>query len=264
MQSSDQPIISPANPHRSSLRLFPGSLIKVAGRPRPNAVRFAINLQTGPSFNPRDDLVLHLSPCFNPPRIIRNTLQNGVWGLEESWGNGTILSPHAPFEIMIYNQENHFKIAINGVHYCEFQHRMRYQEVTHLTIDGDVDIDRITVTSMGEQQPIQPPMPQYSGGQPSGYNNYPPNPPLPSMPPMPSSAGGGYNPTSANYPPLPTASTGIYPAAPPMPQAPYGGPPQPQYVPQGNYPYPGGPQGPNAAPHGYQGGYPVSRYYQNG
>ena len=219
----EHPIVNPPNPYVGTLRVFPGTLIKVAGRPRPNATRFAINFQTGPSLNPRDDLALHLSPCFTPPRLVRNSLQHGAWGLEEAWGNGAIVNPHSPFEIMILAEPDQFKIAINGAHFCEFRHRIPYHQITHLTIDGDVDIDRITVSSnpqMATQQP-QPP----AAYQPSNAPPYPTQPSMP-MPPMYPNLGPNQAPPS-HYPampagPMPTPSSyasgfpqaGPYPAQP--------------------------------------------------
>lgn len=242
------PIVNPPNPYVGTLRIFPGTLVKINGQARPNATRFAINFQTGPSLNPRDDLALHLSPCFTPPRIVRNSLRSGAWGLEEAWGNGQILSPHQPFEIYILAEPDQFKIAINGAHYCEFKHRIAYQEISHLTIDGDVDISQILITE--SQQPnYQPPQPTSAPYPTSGPVGMP-------MPGMYPSIGGMY-PTPAGVAPgsgypVPTPGTGPYPAAAgPMPTGSSYGAYPPSY-PQSTM---GGP-----APTGssYLGQYPVS------
>lgn len=260
----EHPIMNPPNPYVGTLRIFPGTLVKISGRPRPNATRFAINFQTGPSLNPRDDLALHLSPCFTPPRVIRNSLRNGAWELEESWGNGNVINPHQPFEIMILAEPDQFKIAINGMHYCEFKHRIPYQEITHLTIDGDLDIERITITSGPQPQPS----PAYHQPSAPPTSNMPPYPtsnamgmPMPSAyptlpgngPPQPT---GFYPPTSGYAPPssgpMPAAATYMsgYPSQPPAGQYPPN-----QYQPG---PYPTVPAGPSPAGATYQGGYPVS------
>lgn len=252
--------MNPPNPYVGTLRIFPGTLVKVSGRPRPNAVRFAINFQTGPSLNPRDDLALHLSPCFTPPRIIRNSLQRGVWGLEEAWGNGSLVTPHQPFEIIVLVEPDQFKIAINGAHYCEFRHRIPYQQITHLTIDGDVDIEKITVTQSSQEQPAYQP----SAPAPANNTPYPPyptvNPGMP-MPPMYPTLGPSQPPS--HYPSMPQMPAGPMPAAAGYssgyPQAP--GPYPAAGHQQGPYtqaPYMGGP-----APAGgsYQSGYPVSSDY---
>lgn len=244
----DQPIINPPNPYIGVLRLFPGTLIRISGKPQPNAVKFAINFQTGPSINPRDDLALHLSPWFSPPPTIkRNSLINGRWGTEESWCNGNILNPHQQFEIMILNEPQAFKIAINGVHFCEFIHRIPYQQVTHLTIDGDVDISQIHVTSPSYQQ--APPMMQQ---QPQPSCPYPTMP----MPPLyPNLAGStpNYPPSSAPPYSAPSQMPGIQG---PMPTPAYGQQQPYQHSYQAG-PMPGQP-GPAPTPANYMSGYPVS------
>lgn len=257
----EHPILNPPNPYVGTLRIFPGTLVKVAGRPRPNATRFAINFQTGPSINPRDNLALHLSPCFTPPRVVRNSLQHGAWGLEEAWGNGTVVNPHEPFEIMILAEPEQFKIAINGMHYCDFRHRIPFQEITNLTIDGDVDIDRISIISSSVppspapfyNQPTAPPTTTPYPPYPSGTPNAMPMPPMyPNLPsgggPMPS-AGPYPTPSSYNMPPAggPAPAGATY-----MSGYPHSGPSA-----AGGHQYP--PGGPNPAGASYQhGGYPVS------
>lgn len=280
----EQPIVNPANPYVGNLRIFPGTLVKVAGRPRPNATRFAINFQTGPSINPRDDLALHLSPCFTPPRVIRNSLISGSWGIEEAWGNGTVVNPHAPFEIMILAEHEQFKIAINGAHYCEFRHRVPYQQITHLSIDGDLDIDRISVSSAeSSAAPYRPPQSTAYSQQPPAYQHPSAPPPAPQSSqstPYPTVPNSGM-PMPPMYPNLTPQSmpSGPYPSVPsmqpppgpmPMPSSyasgyPQAGPYQPPT--SGGYQH-GGPQypqgppmgGPAPAPSGYQHGgpYPVS------
>lgn len=264
------PIVNPPNPYVGTLRLFPGTLVKVNCRPRPNASRFAINFQNGPSLNPRDDLALHLSPCFNPPRIVRNSLINGQWGLEEAFGNGSTFTPHQPFEFMILCEPDKYKIAVNGGHYCEFRHRMPYEHVSHLSIDGDVDIDRIQITSSSSSS-------SSSSYQPSAPN--PPYPvgntnmPMPSIyptlvpsdsragpyPPMPTPAAAPYAPPVPQGAPGPVPTGGHYssgygPAGYGQPAAP-AGPPYPQ---AGPYPAPGPASGPQPTGGYYQSGYPVS------
>lgn len=249
----DQPIIHPSNPYLGVVRVFPGTMIRINGMPRPNATEFNINLQTGPSINPRDDLALHLRPCFTPPRIYRNSLIQGSWGAGETWGNGSSINPHQPFEILILNENTEFKIAVNGAHFCEFKHRIPFQQITHLTIDGDVDIHKIHITSPAYQT-ASAPQPPLAHTQPNCP--YPINPPM-SMP-MPSlypSLPG----TGSNYPPAPVpgySQPSAIPGVPgPMPTPAYTQQPYPP--PYGGSQIPGQP-GPAPMPANQMGGYPVS------
>lgn len=242
-----QPIFNPQNPYIGVVRLFPHTLIRINGKPRPNAMRFAINLQTGPSVNPRDDLALHLSPCFTPPRIVRNSLVNGNWGVEEAWGDGSIINPYQQFEILILTEQDQYKIAINGTHFCEFRHRIPYQHVTNLTIDGDVDIHQIHITS----PPDQPATTYQPQAPPQTNCPYPMNPtmPTPSLyPSVPVVAPSYPSAAATGYPPqVPSMIPGT---AGPMPTPAYGG--HQPYGPQ----IPGIP-GPAPTP-SYSSGYPVS------
>lgn len=169
------------------------------------------------------------------------------------------MSPHAPFEFIILCEPDQFKIALNGAHYCEFRHRIPIHEITHLSIDGDVQVERITITSSTSsyQQPAYQPSAPYSSSMP--------------MPPVYPNLPGGPQPTGASgYPavPQPTGAGG-YPAAPNMYPSMPAGP-----VPTGAYSgassgYPGGPvpypSSGMAAPYpgqgqagAYRGAYPVS------
>lgn len=264
----EQPILNPPNPYVGTLRVFPGTLVKVSGRPRPNATRFAINFQNGPSLNPRDDLALHLSPCFTPPRIVRNTLRHGAWGLEEAWGNGTVVNPHQPFEIMILAEPDQFKIAINGSHFCEFKHRIPFSEITHLTIDGDVDIERIAISASSYAPAYQPPTAPVVPPYPATGTGVGMPMPMPGM--YPTLAPGGAGGPPAPYPaanPYPSASM---PPTGPMPtgasySSGYPGQAGPAGYGQAPGPYPQAPYMGGPAPMGstYQGGYPVSMNFRH-
>lgn len=72
--------------------------------------RFSINLQCGPSVNPRSDIALHLSADFNRNVIIRNTIQNWSWGVEESLG-GMPLARGRPFQINVTCEASRFMVS---------------------------------------------------------------------------------------------------------------------------------------------------------
>ncbi|XP_034255938.1 galectin-7-like [Thrips palmi] len=122
--------------------IFPGRMIRVQGTVHPSAQRFAINLQCGPNTEPRDNIALHFSPQFVTHTVIRNSLQNLMWGPEESLGYFPF-SPGQAFEIILLCEATHFKIAVNGAHYTEFEHRLAFQTVSHITIDGDIQLSAV-------------------------------------------------------------------------------------------------------------------------
>ncbi|KAK3921371.1 Galectin-5 [Frankliniella fusca] len=122
--------------------IFPGRMIRIQGRVLPSALRFAVNLQCGPNTEPRDDIAIHFSPQFDSQKVIRNSLHNLMWGPEESLGFFPF-SQGQPFELILLCEATHFKIAINGQHYTEFEHRMAFQTVSHITVDGDIELTSV-------------------------------------------------------------------------------------------------------------------------
>lgn len=217
-----------------------GTLIRIQGTPHHAARCFAVNLQCGPNVHPRDDIALHLSPVFSPPpRVVRNSIQAQQWGPEESHGDPFPLVAGQKFEILVLTEHDHYKIAINGMHYAEFRHRIPIQRVTHLAIDGDTTINLIQFE--GSPSMAAPPAPMYP---PLGDMSMPM--PVPVMPSGRVSPYGGDGGHGAPYPTQPG-----YPAA-GYPPAPGGGYP-PGGMPAG-YPSGGGYPGGGAYPGG--GGYP--------
>lgn len=203
------PTYSPGIPYFGIIDggFHPGKLVRIQGTVLPAANRFAINLQCGQ----RDDIALHVAPRFNENYITRNSLQNMAWGVEENHGHMPLARGHG-FEIIILCDPTHYKIAVNGQHYTEFGHRIPYQRVTYLAIDGDVTVSLI----------------QYEGGScvPAAGVGFAHPPTVPGSLPYP---------TNPVYPPLP----GTVPYGAPPPQVPggytylhgYG-----QGYPPGNYP----------------------------
>ena len=123
--------------------LIPGKMLRVQGKVPSSAERFAINYQLGPNINPRDDIAIHLSPRFSDGIITRNHIQSMSWGPEENGGPMWIQSGEE-FEIILLCEQLQYKIAVNGRHFTEFAHRLPYLKVTHLVIDGDVEVKLIS------------------------------------------------------------------------------------------------------------------------
>ncbi|KAJ8912838.1 hypothetical protein NQ315_007969 [Exocentrus adspersus] len=164
--------------------------------------KFNINLQTGPNAKPRDDAALHISVRLNQGYIARNSYVNGAWGDEE--GNGTLtIGPAQSFEILILTDTNNFKVAVNGQHFCEYSHKIPFENISHLLIDGDVAITLISwelsvPPTQGEPAAEPSSMNVNSSQHFNANQNFPPNSYQP--PPM------GYNqsqygPPMANVPP---------------------------------------------------------------
>ncbi|XP_012286911.1 collagen alpha-1(III) chain [Orussus abietinus] len=186
---SSSPVLNPEIPYVGDVEggLFPGKMVKIQGKVPPEAVRFAINYQLGPNLNPRDDIAIHVSPRFPEGFITRNHIEGMSWGPEENEGP-LIIQPGQRFEIIILCEQHCYKIAVNGNHFTEFRHRLPFQKVSHLIIDGDVEVTSIFY----EIIPVGPPR------SPRDATPVPDVPPVNIGPPPP---GGIYPTISPQIPP---------------------------------------------------------------
>ncbi|EGK97239.1 AGAP013132-PA [Anopheles gambiae str. PEST] len=90
--------------------------------------RFNINLQVGPNVDPRDNSALHISIRPREGLIVRNTYQFQSWGVEERFG-GCPVQKRSYFDVSITVKPDSYGIAVNGCHFCDFNHRMPYASV---------------------------------------------------------------------------------------------------------------------------------------
>ncbi|KAF2897130.1 hypothetical protein ILUMI_09051 [Ignelater luminosus] len=58
------------------------------------------------------------------------------------------------FEIVLVCDFNHFKVIINERHSCKFLERIHYDRISHLAIDGDVSIIKISYETNSPNRPI--------------------------------------------------------------------------------------------------------------
>ncbi|KAL1513137.1 hypothetical protein ABEB36_002594 [Hypothenemus hampei] len=192
-----QPIVNPELPFVDEIPsgLQPGKMIRFQGVTHPNSDRFNINFATGPNSKPRDDTALHISVRLNQGYIARNSYRNGAW--QDEQGSGKLpIGKAQSFEIIVLVDPNHYKVAVNGQHFCEFPHRIPYDEVTHLLLDGDVALTLISFEGIvlpGPETSTQSSQVNASGpgGPQFGLPQYGPPPGVYGPPP---SNYGGYGP----------------------------------------------------------------------
>lgn len=228
------PVYSPTIPF---LGLVPGglrsgSMVRIKGVVNNHGERCQINIQTGAALNPRDDVVLHISIRPNESAIVRNTLQNQVWGTEERWG-GCPIAYGQVFDVLVLAEVNQWKIAINGNHHSTFSHRLPVHTAQYVSVSGGCVIHSITA-EMDSAPGTGGVAPPYPGTVPGG-----PHPP-PYMPPYVPPHGGptiGFTPVPPPMPPPPpyTPTPGYPPAAGGSGHFP-GGPPYPGYPHNPGYP----------------------------
>ncbi|PWA29622.1 hypothetical protein CCH79_00007907 [Gambusia affinis] len=84
------------------------------------------------------DVVFHFNPRFNEQTIVRNSNLGGYWGPEEREGPFPFAEGRR-FELKILVEEDMFKVAVDGTHLLEYEHRVGgLEEVTVLRVTGDV------------------------------------------------------------------------------------------------------------------------------
>lgn len=98
-----------------------------------NATRFSINLECGSS----EQVALHVNPRFDQKEIVRNHYENGLWGIEDTYGP-IGMEVGTDFMITIGCDEHGFRIARNGYLLAHFERRLDPETVTQVTIRGDV------------------------------------------------------------------------------------------------------------------------------
>lgn len=134
-----------------------GAMIRIRGHIAQVLTNFIqINVQTGPALGPSDDINLHLSIRPDQGIIVRNHMKNREWGAEERNG-GCPIARGQFVEMLILGQANCFKVAINGKHFCEFNHRLPLTSANFIYVAGEMTIESITIG--GDVPPSAPPMP---------------------------------------------------------------------------------------------------------
>ncbi|KAM4754918.1 galectin-4-like [Cyanocitta cristata] len=168
--------------------LWPGMAIYVQGVVKPQPDRFRIDLATGPSKGA--DVVLHLNPRFGEGVAVLNSRRGKHWG-DEQRRELHPLCPGGPFEIVISVTPEGYRILVNGTFFEQFPHRLPPEQVTAVTVDGDLELHSASV--MGGAGACPPCVPVSLGrvggpkvglgGTPAGFEGSPGDGAAPHLPP---------------------------------------------------------------------------------
>ncbi|NXA57323.1 LEG4 protein, partial [Nothocercus julius] len=120
--------------------LRPGMSIYVQGVVPPRANRFRIDLGAGAE----GPLALHVNPRFDQAAAVFNSRQGGAWGAEQRRPLGP-LARGSPFELVISVTPGGYRLLLNGSDFEEFPHRLPPEQVTTVTVDGDVQLQAVNV-----------------------------------------------------------------------------------------------------------------------
>ncbi|MFH4984633.1 hypothetical protein AB6A40_011342 [Gnathostoma spinigerum] len=124
-------------PYNAIAHLVPGKRLDIAAMPTGN--RINVNL-----YNKNHEYVLQISIRFNEGAIVRNTMENGMWGAEERSG-GMPISKGEIFDLTIINEEYSFQIFFNGQRFATYAHRKSPSDIETVEIDGDADVLSVTI-----------------------------------------------------------------------------------------------------------------------
>ncbi|CAJ1074937.1 galectin-5-like [Xyrichtys novacula] len=111
-------------PHSEKLPsgVYDKMLITIKGTVNQHPNQITLDMMSG------KDVVFHLNPRFNEAGkrvIVRNSCMGGKWGKEERDLSNFPFSPGSSFEMKILCTNNCYRVAVNGSHLLEFQHRCR-------------------------------------------------------------------------------------------------------------------------------------------
>ncbi|XP_064237411.1 galectin-4 [Aotus nancymaae] len=153
-----QPTYNPTLPYCKPIPggLSVGTSVYIQGVASDHMKRFFVNFLVGQ--DPGSDIALHFNPRFDGlDKVVFNTLQGGKWGSEEK-KRSMPFKKGAAFELVIMVLAEHYKVVVNGNPFYEYGHRLPLQMVTHLQVDGDLQLQSINF--IGGQPPPPPQGPQ--------------------------------------------------------------------------------------------------------
>uniref|UniRef100_H0VZ70 Galectin n=1 Tax=Cavia porcellus TaxID=10141 RepID=H0VZ70_CAVPO len=151
-----QPTYNPTLPYNSPIPggLSVGMSVYIQGVAKENMNRFAVNFMVGGS--PGSDIAFHFNPRFDGwDKVVFNTQQGGQWGQEER-KKSMPFSRGSPFELVFMILQEHYKVVVNGNPFYEYRHRLPLQMVTHLHVDGDLQLQSINFLG-GQSAPTHVP-----------------------------------------------------------------------------------------------------------
>uniref|UniRef100_A0A8C5TYQ7 Galectin n=1 Tax=Malurus cyaneus samueli TaxID=2593467 RepID=A0A8C5TYQ7_9PASS len=168
------------------------------------------------------DVALHLNPRFGGGVAVLNSRRGGHWGDERR----RELHPFcagSPFEIVINVTPEAYRILVNGTFFDEFPHRLPPEQVTAVTVSGDLELHSASVMGGGVRPKTTP---DPNATQTPQTPNPPQNTPDPNRTPNPA-------PDPKPCPrPKPCPDPKIAPQTPPHVPKPHPNPPpHPKFIP---------------------------------
>lgn len=129
--------------------LSSGMEITLKGRMKLLPQSFYINLQQGCQLWPHPNVHLHLNPRFaaedSEHVVVVNGWMRGSWGSEQIY-NRCRFRPGEPFSIVIYVEDQRYRVMVNGLQQAAMFHRAPPSLVDTLVVRGDLFINHVGIS----------------------------------------------------------------------------------------------------------------------
>uniref|UniRef100_A0A1W7RAH5 Galectin n=1 Tax=Hadrurus spadix TaxID=141984 RepID=A0A1W7RAH5_9SCOR len=102
-----------------------------------DASRFSVNFQV--TSDAASDIAFHLNPRFDEGDVVMNSRTSDEWGGEERTGK-LPFRQMSQFLICITTLQQGYEVEINDEYMAVFDHRIPYDKVTSIRIEGDINI----------------------------------------------------------------------------------------------------------------------------
>ncbi|CAG9538047.1 unnamed protein product [Cercopithifilaria johnstoni] len=126
-------------PYTALAEVIPGRRLDISVLP--TGKRFNINL-----YNNNRKHAMQISVRFNEGTVVRNAMENNMWGREEREG-GMPIAKGEIADITIINEKFSFQIFFNGVRFTTFAHRGSPDDIKMLEIDGECEVFSVTINN---------------------------------------------------------------------------------------------------------------------
>lgn len=124
--------------------MAPGTRVVVSGVVDKKPSRFHINLQTEAGDDA--DVALHFSPRFEDRVLVRlNSQDSDIWHDEVRVSGASCFGPETPFCVEITCEQKGYFMVVNRKSFASLPHRLDFNRVHYVAVDGCVKIDRLAV-----------------------------------------------------------------------------------------------------------------------
>lgn len=112
-----------------------------------NLIRFEINLLIGENY---DDLeaclvAFHFNARFDKQNTIICNYRDMEWSSEPFVSRDNPLQKGSSFRVKIIITPEGYDVSVNGTTLTVYKHKLPFQKVNHMYVNGDVDVQKIEI-----------------------------------------------------------------------------------------------------------------------